>query len=466
MKLAWALLVGCGPVHAGQDGPPPIVVVSLDTVRADRLGAYGNPRGLTPNLDAFAAESVVFSDTLTTSNITAMAHASLFTSRYPSEVGESGTSFSLGAAAPTLADVLAAYGYQTAAFTSGGHLDANFGLARGFATFEASAELGSLWHTVPRALRWLDTRDSDAPPLLFVHGYDAHAPYLEPAPFGLAWAHPGAAPAGDAALRSLIGTELVFDRWLFRDPSLLARIHDPRRVRAWDPEIRRELDGRGAQDGALSFGTPDAERVRDAYDGAVAYADAMVGLLMAGLHERGLDRRAIVVVLADHGESLGEDGRFGHGDALGDAELRVPLMIRAPGAAPRRVEAPVSLLDVTPTLLELAGAQPLAEAHGSSLRGWLLGGEGPSHPVRHAEGSTRALSTATRSSRLTLLGLSPNSPWLVALAEAAPPGLPAWEGDEGLRDALLDWRRDLVVSAGGETADAAAVEGMKARGYW
>ena len=190
-----ALGIACAPAPPGGEGRDPaappssarpsVVVVSLDTLRADRLGCYGDERGLTPNLDRFAAEALLFENAFSQSNNTVQSHASLFTSRYPSELCRLGPAYRLGAGSPpTLAEVLSAYGYQAGAFVAGGHLDPSFGLDAGFQEYAAPAQWGSLYHTWPLALKWLDRVDPARPTFLFLHGYDTHARYVKPTPFG------------------------------------------------------------------------------------------------------------------------------------------------------------------------------------------------------------------------------------------------------------------------------------------
>jgi arylsulfatase A-like enzyme len=464
-----------GSVGPARGGPPSMLVVSLDTFRADRLGVLGNSRGLTPNLDAFAADAVVFTQAWSQANITSMSHASLFTSRYPSELGTTDPRFHLGPAPPTLAEVLGVYDYDTVAFTAGGHLGRGFGLDRGFSRFSATEQLGSLWHTVPPALAWLDWRSRDRPFLLFVHGYDTHAPYLEPAPYGLAWAAPGYAGPGSEAVHSPFGSESIFDGALFRIPMMIGWLHERARPRVWDAAARSALAARAHAPDAVPFGPDDARFVADVYDGAAAYADALFGQLVAELKERQLYDDTVIVVLADHGESLGEAGRFGHGDSLSDPELHVPLLVHVPHGTPRRVDAPVTLLDVLPTLCELAGAQAPADIHGVSLVPWLHGAEGPRHDVVFAEGNGRAISARAAAGRLTLTGVTASSPYLGDLLRTAAVDGPAFTSDttvadaagrEVLRGDLVAWRGSLAPVRGQTVADPAAVEAMRKQGYW
>lgn len=469
------LLVGCAAQAEPQGRAPNLLVVSMDTLRADRLGAYGNARGLTPNLDAFAREATVFEQAWSQANTTAMSHAAIFTGRYPSEVGKPGPKFTLAAGAPTVAEVLEVYGYDTAAFTSGLHLAPGWGLGRGFSTYRATSPLGSLWHTAPAAADWLDARaDGAAPYFLFVHGYDTHAPYYDPPPYGLAWADPRYKGAAVNAVRRRIGTELVFDGRLFSEDEMLGFLWDLGRPRPRDAAGRALLAAAADDHPWEAFEAEDDAFVQGVYDGGVAYADAMFGWLMVRLQAGGHLDDTVVVVLSDHGEALGEAGRYGHGDALIDAELHVPLMIRVPGGVPRRVDTPVMLVDVLATLADYAGATPPAGQHGHSLRGWVDAGAGPTRDVVFAEGMLRAVSARSPAARLTFTGLTAGSPWMVPLVEAARDEDPAWTVDStttpgdapALRAALLDWRRSLSVFGAESTPDARLVEEARSHGYF
>lgn len=460
-----------------------ILLVSLDTTRADRLGGpFGNTAGLTPNLDAFAADAVSFSNAWTVANLTSMAHGAVFTSRYPSEVGRPGGDLHLDGRVPTLAGILSLYGWQTAAVTAGGHLSRQFGLDRGFAWFQHTAVQGSLWHTVPAALAWLDTTRAPGPAFVFVHGYDAHTPYMAPAPFGRAYADRGyRGTAGPDALATRLGTELIFDTHLFRVEGMLGFLVKRNRPRIWDDSAREALEHEAGAAAArrkgevVAFSEADEAYVRDVYDGAIAYQDAMFGELMEGLERRGARLHTAVVVFADHGESLGENGRFGHGESLAAEELHVPLLVRVPGGTARTVAAPVSLLDVLPTVLELANTTPPAEARGQSLVPWLWGETGPEHPMRFAEGNLGQQTALNAAGQLFVEGMRPESPWYSEIIASADLAGPAFRGEgapadvaerEPYRAALLAWHGELNRPNFAEPASRAAVEEMKQNGYF
>lgn len=470
-----ALLAGCAP-----SGPPPVVLVSIDTLRADRLGAYGSTAGLTPNLDRFAAESVVFDAVYAQANQTNLSHASLFTGRYASELGSVARGFSPSPTAPTLAEVLAVYGYDTAGFTAGGHLTRGFGLERGFSTWETPQELGSFFHTVPPALAWLDAHAADParadrPFLLFVHSYDTHERYLKPAPLGLAETDPAYRGPAFAVGREANGLERVMDGWFWSRVGGGPRL-DPSRLRIHDGPVRSLGQRMAGKPGGPEAPAQEADLVylRGLYDGAVTYADGWFGALVEGLDQRGVLDRAVVIVLSDHGESLGEEGLFGHSNSLTDADLRVPLLVHLPEGAGRRVEGEFALLDVLPTVAELVGATAPAGQRGQSLVPWLRGGEGPRHEVVYSEGPHRMLSARSAAGRLVFTGVDVNAPYLPELLRTAALDGPAFVDSHvpdvatqsALRDATLTWRSTLPVARGGAKSDPALVNKMRQHGYF
>lgn len=449
-----ATLIACAPP------PPGIVIVSIDTLRADRLGAWGNSRGLTPNLDHLAAESIVFERAFAQANETLYSHASLFTSRYPSELGPLTSQFTIPSATPTLAGVLHAYGWQTAAFVAGGHLGKDYGFDRGFDSYDDSADWGSLRDTVPPALRWIDDH-ADKPFFTFVHGYDTHDRYVKPTPFGYAFADPAYAGAAAALVQATLGTSQVVSGVrvpLSSSLQLLARSRP------------RFEGGRGieATAGALRLTDTDTRHIRDVYDGAVAYADFQFGALMAGLERQGLLDTTTILVLSDHGEGLGEDGTFNHRFHLTDETLHVPLLLRpAGGTEPRRVTDLVELTDVLPTILALAGALPPAGIRGRSLLG-----QAPPRTEVFSESALRQVSVRGAGTRLVVEGLTPGNPLLPGLLATLPldgvalrvSGDPA--AAPSLRDALVAWRTQTNAHLGAPGPARSTTEAIQRHGYW
>lgn len=474
---AACLLGGCAAT-AATPPTPNVIVVSLDTTRADRLGAYGNPNGLTPNLDRFAQEAVVFEHAYAQATSTSPSHASLFTSRYPSEVFGPGRTASLTDATPTLATVLGAYDYQTVAFVGAGDLSPEIGVGKGFAEYNSIGDFASFYHTIPPALAWLDQRSADKPFFAFIHGYDAHSPYLKPTPWGYTRGDPAADTLGQQAVRSR--TERIMDGLLMPDIFPLEEVQQtllrPRSAqgRRMLAQIATELAPRPEP-----IGPGDVAAVRHAYDGAVAYSDTLFGLLMAGLQQRGLLENTIIVVLADHGEQLGEDGLFFRFCGVSDADAHVPLMVRLPKAegGGARVGGLVELVDVMPTLLELTGAVPPAGIRGTSLVPALRGQSFPGRDVAYTQGGfeIRWISAANTAGRVTYLGVPPTSPHVADFVAAARLDGPSFTVDPGLdpaagqslRDGMAGWLRTLA--RGREKAHQLSpelVKSLKEHGYF
>ncbi len=319
---------------------PPInanlLLISVDTTRADHLGCYGATHGASPTIDNLAAESQLFENAYTVMPTTLPSHSAMFTSLYPAQLGVIHNHDLLPDAALTLAERLRGAGFSTAAFVSALPLRADSGVNQGFDTYEtpdgpeAPGELA-----VSRAERWLAARDGERF-FAFVHLFDPHTWY--------------AAPEADRAL---------FD---VRSESL--------------PPEREWVKNRG-------WFTPDRiDETRRAYQAEIHYADALVARLLAALRSSGAADTTIVVLLSDHGETLDEalgeyDYAFDHGEFLYRRELRIPLIVRLPQAfalPPGRHAEPVSTLDLMPTLLELLGLPARPPLNGQSLLGLMQGG--------------------------------------------------------------------------------------------
>jgi arylsulfatase A-like enzyme len=327
---------------------PDVLLVVVDTLRADRLGSYGFAAAASPQLDAFAAGGVLFERALAASTLTAPSHASLMTSRFAAEhaIGtRNGTTRLDGER--TLAAEFSAAGYETAAFVSNFVIRRGTGLDAGFDLYddelpdvEANRPIyreRKAAETTERALAWLAGR-SERPVFLFVHFQDPHGPYAAPPPF-------------DA-----------------RFPELLVEAEPALEV----------LPGQKGKGGIPAYQARPGETRPSAYKRRyaqeVAYFDAELGRLLAALRGRG--RPLVAAITADHGESLGEAGYwFQHGHASTPELSRIPLMLRAPGLAPGRRSELVHHVDLMPTLLELAGLPVPEDARGIALGPYLRGGE-------------------------------------------------------------------------------------------
>ncbi len=473
------LVAGCDEPARGREGPPDIIVVCMDTLRADRLGIYGNPNGLTPNIDRFAAEAVVFDSAWAVANETLYSHAAMFTSLYATETGPIFETFRLDEEPPTLAGVLGIYGYRSGAFTGGGHLSPAFGLGRGFDTFERSAQWGSLYHSVPRAVSWMEAQSPEQPLFTFIHGYDTHHRYLKPGPWGFSRVDASYQGPGAQAARSQLGTVQVVDGHYFPRHAP-ADLLDYQALRIRGPFERRRVAHLAQQrhQGARPFLEEDLAFVRGVYDGAVSYGDTWFGLLMARLEASGALEHSVVVLVADHGEELGEDGLFHHRYTLSDLALQVPLIVRLPGGegGGRRVDGMVDLTDLMPTLLEAAGAEVPAGVRGRSFWPALKGEPWEGRSAVFAQTMFRGISIRNRAGRLGFYGVGADSPFLPELVATSNLDGHAYEASESLdaqqvarmRRELANWAAQLRTpeDAGPTTLSPEQIEVIQQGGYW
>jgi arylsulfatase A-like enzyme len=325
---------------------PNLVLISIDTLRADHLGAYGYPRGTSPTIDRrLAGEGVTFDQIYSHSPKTTPSHMTLFTSLYPSVHGvelwdERTPGHVLNPAVHTLAEVLKNAGYATAAFTGGANIHASRGFDHGFDVYKHSGQLH-------RASRWLG-HHRHGKFFLFFHTYDVHDPYVPPTH----WLE-HFAPGYDGPVRQAV-----------------ERLRD--NAPGWWKAHRIFWDSVRPND------ERDARFVAGLYDATIRHMDeATMAPLLDRLEELDLARDTLVVLTSDHGEAFGEHGIFLHDD-LYTGTLHVPLIMRFPGKLPagRRIATRAGLIDVMPTLLELLGVPAPAGMQGASLVPVLGGNDG------------------------------------------------------------------------------------------
>lgn len=296
---------------------PNVILITLDTTRADHLGCYGYAGVKTPNLDALAARGVVFEQAATTAPLTLPAHCSIMTGMYPTYHGvRINGNTALGEEQTTIAEVLSKQGYACGAFIGAFVLDGRWGLHQGFEHYDDQFDLKKYKHldlgaiqrpgnlVMDAALGWLEGRKK-SPFFAWIHLYDPHTPYEPPEPY------------------------------------------------------RSEYEGSG---------------LAGLYDGEIAFTDEQVGRCVGWLEKNGLAKNTVLALIGDHGEGLGSHGEGTHGYYIYEYALHVPLIVVAPlpGLGGKRVPSQVRSIDLFPTLLELAGTRPGPKTQGRSLLGMMF----------------------------------------------------------------------------------------------
>lgn len=315
---------------------PNVILVTLDTTRADRLGCYGYAQAKTPSIDALAHGGTLFAQAATPAALTQPAHSSIMTGLYPTYHGvRANGSTALGGRHTTLAEALSQQGYQTGAFVGAFVLDGRWGLKQGFGQYDDQFDMKKFKHldlagvqrpgnqVVDAALQWLEGA-KDRPFFAWVHLYDAHTPYEPPEP------------------------------------------------------LLSEFRNRG---------------LAGLYDGEIAFSDQQVARLVSWLRNAGLDEKTIFVILGDHGEGLGSHGEGTHGYFIYDYAVHVPFIVATPFDELHgvRVEDQVSLVDVFPTVLDLAGVDSAGRVHGRSLLPLMFRPRTPDKIYAYAESMTPSL---------------------------------------------------------------------------
>ena len=397
LRLLAAIVLAAASACDGREAPTAslrspvsgVVVLCIDTLRADVLSSDAGRAGPMPALEAFARAGTAFVDASSSAAWTAPAVSTLLTGLDPARTGVRGpvSTDRLVPSVPTIAASLKAAGWSTWGFTGGAIVAPDRGLDRGFDSFSTRFDDDG-----PEACigRWKHERAASAPWFLFLHTYAAHDPY------GVKGAVPerGRATLAAARAQGLVHEALESGGSLSRegilwfleaflaDPvardAVFAELGDLRARRAWQ-EVLDWIDGPGR-------GTPEllaaGARLRAGYRAGLPTADRVLSRTLAALERAGVGDDAAVVVLGDHGEAFGEHGTVSHGRWLYDETTRIPLLVRAPGRFPAgaRVRGPCGIVDVAATVFDLAGVAPGTPLDGASLRG-LAAGTSSGHPV-------------------------------------------------------------------------------------
>jgi arylsulfatase A-like enzyme len=353
------LAAGCGSESSDTVVRPNVVVIVLDTTRADVFGCYGHGGALTPRIDALAKEGVRYTRAYATDFWTLPSHASLLTGLYPTQCQATSETNHLPAAVTTLAERLKAEGYRTGAAVANAWVSAERGFAQGFDVYHegwrqrARGPVAAERAVATRAAAWFlenAGETADEPSFLFVNLNIAHLPYRP-------------------------------------RPSVFERV----RSREWPPDqVRRvsEVHGMWAHlAGQLKLGETDLRVLRELYEAEIAHADELVGLVLDAIDRSGTRDRTLVVLTSDHGENLGDHGMIDHLLSMYETTIRIPLIVRYPErfAGGRAIDHLVSLVDIVPTVLDVCGL-PAEESSGIPRLGVPLdSGSLPDRPFVVAE---------------------------------------------------------------------------------
>lgn len=323
-----------------KDNRPNIVLILLDTTRADHLSCYGYYRMTSPNIDSIAAQGTLFENAISPAQWTAPAIASLFTGMFPSKHGVYYGSLFLRTDIPTLAEVLAEAGYVTAGFSSVGWVSRHTEFSRGFETFEeifwTDSNLIEIFshaqwkilstltnthdsgmHRINKKVRsWLRRGNGDRPFFLYLHYLESHLPYIPPRPFNRLYHGDG------MGLRGLRRLNQDADKYIA---------------------------------GKVDMTEEDFKLLESQYDGEIAYQDFKLDEIFGCLKELNILDDTLLIITADHGENIGHHGLMGHEFCLYDTLLRVPLILRYPKLFPGglRVPSQVQTVDIFPTILDI-----------------------------------------------------------------------------------------------------------------
>jgi len=444
VALLVALGTGACRNGGGAETRPNVVVLLVDTLRADHLGAYGYPRPTSPHLDALAETSFLFEDARAQAPCTYPSANSILTGRFPTHFrGQPQGRIGIPADIPALAEMLQGAGYATAAVSASpvvratpGGANPHGGFGRGFGRFDETCLWRDAGCVESQALEMLD--QVPEPFFLYLHFMDPHGPYRPPPDW------PREFPSDDVPV--------------------------PEWARTGDPNpLAKALYQKGDRSGA----TPEAvARLRDLYDEEIRYFDHRLNELLSELRSRGVLERSIVVLLADHGEEFYEHGDLKHCHTLYDTEIRTPLLMAIPRSVERRparrIGAPVANLDVVPTLLDYLGIPLDPALEGRSLRP-LIDGEVSEEPERRVFAAWAGLRAMTEGrlkliyhlgkGRFELYDLALDPGERVDLATSRPREV------RRLGRSLARWMVSTDTEEDELTRDQDAVERLRALGY-
>lgn len=323
--------------------PYNVILIVVDSIRADHLSCYGYHRKTTPAIDNLAKEGILFKQAIAQSTWSLPAHCSIMTSRYVPSHGVIEINKKLDDSELTLAEILKLYGYKTAAFNGGFWIGPVFNTGQGFDIYQGEPTFGKLRDTVPLAIRWIE-RNKGERFFLFLQGFDGHSPFNLPKAYEEMYADPDY----EGVFKTMTLDHRIGDRLFGYDFFL---------------DYEHKKKSRVTEE--------DIDYIIAQYDGSVAHADRYIGVFLKKLKELGVDDNTIIILTSYHGTPLFEHGiilRRKHGGGT-DGTVRVPLIIRHPGinGKGRIIDNQVQHIDIMPTVLDLLGVPINYRAQGKSL---------------------------------------------------------------------------------------------------
>lgn len=380
------LAEGCGRPSSHENAN--VIVIVIDALRRDHIGAYGSGKGLSPHMDQFAEEGFRFHNAVAPCSWTKPSIASLMTGLYPSHHGAVGTHrnlmslIALNEQFTTLAERLSKEGYRTAALITNPVLIPHFGFDQGFQEFTQPA--GDAKELLNRASQWIDAREEGEKFFLYLHLIDPHAPYFPPDEYRKK--HVQCDP-GEKTIKTWTGDPLEIEAWVLQYHRWKMK-DTAGRFRFDFEQLYYDLGGEGTVNGELDssgikkrlyldFSGPEDSELQKRieylvrlYEGEVAYTNDSLDAFFKALEGKGVLGNSLVAITADHGEAFLEHGVWGHSLDVHAEQVNIPLIFRIPedgGAIKGRCDEPVSLVDVYPTLLDMLGLPPPPDLDGVSL---------------------------------------------------------------------------------------------------
>lgn len=308
---------------------PNVILISLDTLRADRLGAYGYSRDTSPTIDALANEGAIFYNHVSVSSWTLPTHVSIFSGLYPTTHGVTRDGMKIGKDTDLMAEVLARSGYRTFAFTGGHYVGKRYGFDRGFESYLNSDGMTidskrGFYSSIKLTMQKVKELSKEERFFIFLHTFDIHCPYNPPEPYYSLFKSDGAATIE----ADKCGVTFYNKRGVSKEEALY---------------------------------------ISDRYDGSIRWADDNLKLLLDFLKSEDLYDNTIIIITSDHGEEFLEHGQIGHQESLHRELLMTPLIITGPGVKRSKIASPVSQIDILPTLLDLIKVTIPADVQGLSL---------------------------------------------------------------------------------------------------